>query len=318
MERQFLPRDIKMSRTALWERTEPYENTMATRNIVNHYAGFYYAPPLCFSLRCAPFFERKMSAPFSLRPLADGKKDGSAPCRAAMVVVSKICLLGGHWLTKTHCLHRMFKSWTVLICWESPLGKRNHPHQTCVFKTSSVFPQNVLRESPRDYLSDTRYRPKGVSAKASAIARMRQKYVRNAAKMRQKCVKNASKWVLFYWEKRNVPKCVRNASKMRGTPLGENTFWTIPRYPPVRAMGFFNLVSQHGPIGWDRPPIFPSLSPLESMRSGGAIPPHKRGISAIFARYPVKTRKTHAIPPSAILSRKGIARYGGGYLTPGR
>ena len=60
--------------------------------------------------------------------------------------------------------------------------------------------------------------------KASAIARMR-----------QKCVKNASKWVLFYWEKRNVPKCVRNASKlrqnaakMRGTPLGENTFWTIP------------------------------------------------------------------------------------------
>ena len=29
--------------------------------------------------------------------------------------------------------------------------------------------------------------------------------------MRQRCVRNASKWVLFYWEKRNVPKCVRNA-----------------------------------------------------------------------------------------------------------
>ena len=41
--------------------------------------------------------------------------------------------------------------------------------------------------------------------------------------MRQKC----AKMVLFYWEKRNVPKCVRNMSKMRGTPLGENTFWTI-------------------------------------------------------------------------------------------
>ena len=26
---------------------------------------------------------------------------------------------------------------------------------------------------------------------------------------------NASKWVLFYWEKRNVPKCVRNASNLR-------------------------------------------------------------------------------------------------------
>ena len=33
--------------------------------------------------------------------------------------------------------------------------------------------------------------------------------------MRQKCVKNApKKWVLVYWEERNVLKCVRNASKM--------------------------------------------------------------------------------------------------------
>ena len=47
------------------------------------------------------------------------------------------------------------------------------------------------------------------------------------------------------------------------------------------------------------------------MKSGGAIPPLKRGISAILARYPMKTRQKGAIPPSAILSRKGIARYGG-------
>ena len=40
-------------------------------------------------------------------------------------------------------------------------------------------------------------------------------------------------------------------------------------------------------------------------------PPSKRGISAILARYPVKTSQMGAIPPSAILSRKGIARYGG-------
>ena len=50
---------------------------------------------------------------------------------------------------------------------------------------------------------------------------------------------------------------------------------------------------------------------MKSMRSGGAIPPLKRGISAILARYPMKTRQMGAIPPSAILSRKGIARYGG-------
>ena len=48
-------------------------------------------------------------------------------------------------------------------------------------------------------------------------------------------------------------------------------------------MGF--LVSQHDhgpwPIGCDTPPPFLSGSPLESIRSGGAIPPLKKGISAI-------------------------------------
>ena len=79
--------------------------------------------------------------------------------------------------------------------------------------------------------------------------------------------------------------------------------------PLLRAMGF--LVSQHGQLGAVPPPPFLSVSPFESMRSGGAIPSLKRGISAILARYPMKTRQTGAIPPSAILSRNGIARYGG-------
>ena len=48
------------------------------------------------------------------------------------------------------------------------------------------------------------------------------------------------------------------------------------------------------------------------MRSGGLLPPPlKRGISAILARYTMKTRQIGAIPPSEILSRKGIARHGG-------
>ena len=76
--------------------------------------------------------------------------------------------------------------------------------------------------------------------------------------------------------------------------------------PLLRAIGF--LVSQHGQMGAIPPPPSLSVSPLESMRSGGAIPPLKRGISAILARYPMKTRPMGAIPPSAILSRKGIAR----------
>ena len=79
------------------------------------------------------------------------------------------------------------------------------------------------------------------SEKASAIARMR-----------QKCVRNASKWVFFYWEKRNVQNaseirqnCVKNASEMRGTPLGENTFWTIPKIITGSLVTLENLFSQN-------------------------------------------------------------------------
>ena len=77
----------------------------------------------------------------------------------------------------------------------------------------------------------------------------------------------------------------------------------------LRAMGL--LVPQHDQLGAIPLPPFLSISHLESMRSGGAIPPLKRGISAINARYPMKTRQMGAIRPCAILSRKGIARYGG-------
>ena len=83
--------------------------------------------------------------------------------------------------------------------------------------------------------------------------------------------------------------------------------------PLLRALGF--LVSQHGQLGAIPPPPFLSVSPLESMQSGGAIPPsQKGGISAILVRYPKKTGQTGAIPPSAILSRKGIASDMGGIL----
>ena len=53
--------------------------------------------------------------------------------------------------------------------------------------------------------------------------------------------------------------------------------------PLLGAMGL--LVSQHGQLGAIPPPPFLSVSPLESMRSGGAIPPSKRVISATLARY---------------------------------
>ena len=82
------------------------------------------------------------------------------------------------------------------------------------------------------------------------------------------------------------------------------------RCPPIARYGV--LVSQHGQLGAIPPPPFSERLPLgEYAKWRCDTPPLKRGISAILARYPMKTRQMGAIPPSAIRSRKGIARYGG-------
>ena len=66
------------------------------------------------------------------------------------------------------------------------------------------------------------------------------------------------------------------------------------------------------PIGCDTPPLSERFPPWRACEVEVRYPPPiKRGISAIPARYPMKTRQMGAIPPSAIPSRKGIARYGG-------
>ena len=120
---------------------------------------------------------------------------------------------------------REFRNWRVQ---GNPLTLRQHPVPT--------LRQPFAKHSPtlcQPFLPTPLQAPLSVGPrheKASAIARMRQKCVRHASEMRQKCVRNVSTWVLFHWEKRNVPKrvrsqnCVKNVSKMRGTPLGKNTF----------------------------------------------------------------------------------------------
>ena len=86
--------------------------------------------------------------------------------------------------------------------------------------------------------------------------------------------------------------------------------------PLLCAMGF--LVSQHGQLGAIPPPPFLSVSPLESMQSGGAIPPPQKGYLSDTCAIPYENRASWCdTPPSAILSRKGIARCGG-YLALGR
>ena len=81
--------------------------------------------------------------------------------------------------------------------------------------------------------------------------------------------------------------------------------------PILRDMGC--LVSQHGQLGAIPPPFFSErFPPWRACEVEVRYPPPlKSGISAILARYPKKTRQMGAIPPSAILSRKGIARYAG-------
>ena len=105
------------------------------------------------------------------------------------------------------------------------------------------------------------------------------------------------------------PLCIPMANV--SGPVLRDTARLSQRYPPIARYGVFGVSTW--PIGCDTPSPFLSVSPWESVRSGGAIPPPplKRGISAIVARCPMKTRQKRAIPPSAILSRKGIARYGG-------
>ena len=76
--------------------------------------------------------------------------------------------------------------------------------------------------------------------------------------------------------------------------------------PRLRAMGF--LVSQLA----IPPPPFLSVSFFESMRSGGAIPRHKRGISAILARYPLKTRQNACDTPLCDTISKGYCAIWGG------
>ena len=94
-------------------------------------------------------------------------------------------------------------------------------------------------------------------------------------------------------------------------PVLRDTARLSQRYPPIARYGVFGVLTW--PIGCDTPSFSEHFPPLgEHAKWRCDNPPLKRGISAIPARYPKKTRQMRAIPPSAILSRKGIARYGGG------
>ena len=94
-------------------------------------------------------------------------------------------------------------------------------------------------------------------------------------------------------------------------PVLRDTARLSQRYPPIARYGVFGVSTW--PIGCDAPSPFSERFSLgwHAKWRCDTPPPLKKGISAVLARYPLKTRQMGAIPPSAIRSRKGIARYGG-------
>ena len=93
-------------------------------------------------------------------------------------------------------------------------------------------------------------------------------------------------------------------------PVLHDTARLSQRYPCIARYGVFGVSTC--PIGCHTPAPFSERFPLGAHAKWrcDTPPPLKRGISAILARYPLKAREMGAIPPSAILPQKGIARYG--------
>ena len=117
----------------------------------------------------------------------------------------------------------------------------------------------------------------------------------------QSCLSSDSWWL----------KCLLSGPVLRDTAR------LSQRYPPsLRAMGF--LVSQHGQLGAIPPPPFLSVSPVESMRSGGAIPPSPKGYLSDTGAIPYENKANGCDAPLCDTISKGYCSIGAGYLVLGR
>ena len=104
--------------------------------------------------------------------------------------------------------------------------------------------------------------------------------------------------------------CLQNKTPMSflSGPVLRDTARLSQRYPPFARYGVLGVSTW--PLGCDTPSPFSEH--LESMRDGGAIPPLKRGISAILARYPMKTRQNACNTPLCDTISKGYCAIWGG------
>ena len=117
---------------------------------------------------------------------------------------------------------------------------------------------------------------------------------------------------LFCWDiqsNKNFSKNFSPYSHLSG-PVLRDTARLSQRYPPIARYGVFGVSTW--PIGCDTPSPFSERFPLgEHAKWRCHTPPPQKGYLSDTSAIPIKTRQMGAIPPSAILSRKGIARYGG-------
>ena len=95
-------------------------------------------------------------------------------------------------------------------------------------------------------------------------------------------------------------------------PVLRDTARLSQRCAPIRANRAFRVSTW--PLGCDTPFLFSERFPLQSMRSGVAIPPHKRGISEILARYPMMKQFKVSAVPSLRYSLERVLRDMGGIL----
>ena len=93
-------------------------------------------------------------------------------------------------------------------------------------------------------------------------------------------------------------------------PVLRDTARLSQRYPPIARYGF--LVSQHGQLGAIPLPLFLSVSPLESMRSGGAIPPPQKGYLSDTCAIPYENKATGCDTPLCDTISKGYCAIWGG------
>ena len=99
------------------------------------------------------------------------------------------------------------------------------------------------------------------------------------------------------------------AAELSG-PVLRDTARLSQRYPPIARYGVFGVSTW--PIECDTPPPFLSTSPLESMQSGGAIPPPQKGYLSDTCAIPYENKANGCDTPLCDTISKGYCAIWGG------